>query len=382
MREMIRVTCAVHQRVGPRVEESMHRFVAGNIFREGARSVRHLVKRMPFGLPGRITRPQDSPLDVYRCTVSPSAAPDLMHDLVAAGELNLPGHGTVFAQHVVEYLPDKSGETAASELEAIPGRDGAERVRASVPEPLVADLSLVTAVLSVPGDEDRLAGTALELGTCVPIISNGAGTGIRDRLGLLRITIPPDKHVVHLLVPSRDAASIMHLLIEDVRMDRPGKGIIYSTPVHAALMDTRLRIGRQEHAATMEQIIAAIDQIRSSTTWRVRFGGYSGEAARGALRPDGGFREIAFVGSEGHVRSLVEVAVNAGAGGATTTRVQKLDRDLAAGGDSAARERILISTPADRSERILTSLVEVVQTEGIPADSIQAMEIPAVYSYR
>jgi hypothetical protein len=58
--------------------------------------------------------------------------------------------------------------------------------------PLLGDLSGIGCILP-RGLGDPIARIALELGTCVPAITFGIGTGLRDRLGLLRIAIPAER---------------------------------------------------------------------------------------------------------------------------------------------------------------------------------------------
>ncbi len=48
------------------------------------------------------------------------------------------------------------------------------------------------------GEGDRIAKISLNTGASVPITTHGTGSGVRDKLGLLRITIPPEKELINL----------------------------------------------------------------------------------------------------------------------------------------------------------------------------------------
>ena len=67
---------------------------------------------------------------------------------------------------------------------------------------LLHKLSCVVCVLSDPGSGESLAKAALDLGICVPLVTFGTGNYMRDQLGLIRITISPEKEIVHRVILS------------------------------------------------------------------------------------------------------------------------------------------------------------------------------------
>ncbi len=413
-RAVSRITCMVNRRLSPRITQRLGQLGVHTVFIETGRSVREVHTRRRFRLPGRVVRIEDSPVEVFRFTVPREAAERVMHALIVAAELDAPGHGTIYAQDLMEFsraappaLAAQNGpssveggsEEAASGgvSEKAPVSDsepagGGERprlrsrvsqvrrTRARTPT-LLRDLTALTCILSMPESGEQISKIALELGTCVPIVTLGIGTGIRDRLGLLRITVPQDKEVVHLLVPSYDAVGITRLLIEEGRLNRPGRGFLYHTPVRAALIDTRLRVGRHGHAASMEQIIAAVDELKAGTAWRKRFPGLELEDADATHQLRRENREITVICSEGGAERLVSAAMEAGAGGATTARVRRVKATDAEGG-IAARERSTIAVAADVCERVVGALLDVERGGAPCADRVQVLEAPAAFSHR
>ncbi len=386
--EISRITCHVHHRLSHLVNERLVEIGASSILVESGRSVRQLRRPRPFGLPGKIVRLEDQPVEVFRVTAPRERAHSIMEAVIASADLDQPGRGTVYLQDLVEFrraaADTHSGDRAQSSRPVIgtgatPAAGALNQPNRPVPT-LLRDLALITCILSMPGGGQQLARVALDLGTCVPVVTLGTGTGMRDRLGLLRITVPPEKEIVHLIVPAHDCEEIIRILIEEANLNQPGRGFVYQTPVSAGVIDTRLRIGPQEHAASIEQIIAAIDELKGSTAWRKRFVGIEGDETDATLRLLRNNREITLICAEGRAATLVETAIEAGAGGATTSRARRLSSDGPEGG-LAARERSTISVQADICKNVVSALLEADSGNEGDADRVQVLEAPAAFTH-
>lgn len=364
-REVTRVLCASPRKFAPLVTETLLGLGVHTVLVENARAVRQFLRPRAGILPGLTSGFDDSPMEIFRTTVSRESAPGVCAALVNALDLHSPGRGSLIVQDIVEHSDVEVPSTAT--------RDE--------PPPLLSrDLTLLTGILSQTGGGEPLARAALKLGVCVPLVSRGAGTGIRDQLGLLRVTIPPEKELVHLLVPSHDAGGLFRLLIEGARLDRPGGGFLYQTPVRVGVVDPLLRIGRQEHAASMEQLIAAMDEIKGGSTWRKRFSDVE-DREKSALRPlRRNHREVVFICDEGGADALVHAAMAAGATGATTARLRCLSASDIEGG-VGARERGILCVPAARQDPVVRALRETQQENGRRC-RVQVLEAPAIFSHQ
>ncbi len=364
-RPVSRITCWVPHQTAPRITETLRRLNVSEVITESARDVR----RRRYRSRGRVTRnrvrTEDSPVDVFRLTTGREDAPSSVQALIEAADLEGPGRGTIFVQHAQEYV-DRVQPWIAPHSPA--------RTEYSS---LLSDLALITCVLSARGSGEQLAELALELGTGVPLVTLGRGTGMRDRLGLLRITVPPEKELVHLLVPALDAEGVVRQLVEEGRLNAPGRGFVYCTAVHEGLLDTSLQVGPQEHAATMEQVVAAIDRLYAGTAWRRRFARMDEQASFGLQRQNS---EIALVCAEEWSELFINAALRAGARGGTTTRVRRLRLDDASVGD-AARERSIISVPAATTESIVQAIAIAGAEHPEWLDSLQVAPSPIVFTY-
>lgn len=372
MREAARITCCVHQRLAAKAAAALDAANIPDILVQSARCVRQQVHPRAWLLPGFATSLNDSPTEIFRITCRRENAESIMESLVTAVDLSASGRGSVYAQHI---------EDCGSHFQEVDAPPAGTRPPQNGNRGLLHDFSLITAILSGTGTENLFVREALELRAGVPVVSLGTGTGIRDRLGLLRITIPPEKEIVQLVVPSHDADGILRLLIETARMDRPGAGFLYRTPVHLGKIDPMVRIGQQAHAASIEQIIAAVDELKNGTAWRQRF------RAADRLRHDEGtriqrhYREVSFVCAEGGADALVRAAMQAGAGAATVSRVRCL-RSESGTAVNGAREQGTMIVPAATATVITKALLATAPQDGENDLRIQILDAPAVFFHQ
>ncbi len=361
-RDVTRITCMVHQQLDESVVEKLRGLGTHTVLLENARCVRQHVRSRLWGLPGFKVDLMDAPMEIFRTTVPRESALRVMRELAEAVDLQTPGRGSVYAQDIREI-----SRSVPPEIEPAPGDLGG----------ILRDLTLITVILSRSGSGEALARIALKLGAGVPVVSLGTGTGLRDRLGLLRITIPPEKELIHLMVPTHDAAGVQRLLVEEGRINRPGGGFLYQTRIRAGIVDPLVRIGRQEHAASIEQIIAAMDELQRGTSWRKRFA-EADFANREVGRPPSRHREIVFVCPEGRSRDYARTAIRVGAPGATVARVRCLSFSDVEGG-VAARERGILCVPALQEEAVLNALCEEAASGDDNLCRLQSLEVPGVF---
>ena len=361
-----RITCVINHLLKREISEFLRKL--GVIaYIEHGRSVREFLKPQPFGLPGNVVKLQNSPVDIFRFTVPRQNSRQVIDKIVQIAELHIPGRGTVFSQDLMEF----SKEPFSINPSALPAGGTEDNAPG-----IIKKLSYVICVLSAPGSGENLARIALDLGICVPLITYATGNDIRDQLGLIRITISPEKEIVHLVMPEQDSESIIRLLIEQARLDRPGRGYIYQTPVSMGLMDTRLKTGRQRYAASMEQIIAAIDALKESTSWRKRLdAGDNGQSPASSLLPQDNC-EVSVISDEDRIDELREACLAVGATGATTSRVTP---EVTSEEVSSAMIRSAISVPASLTNEVVDALLEVSTIKDDNTDRIQVLDSPAAY---
>jgi len=211
-----RITCIINQLLADKVTDYLNK-LGVNVYIENGRTIRENIKPRPFGLPGNITNLQSTQVSIFRFAVPRENSKSVIDSIINLAELNIHGRGTIFSQDLMEF----SKEPPFINLEILKTNSNN-----SVEINLLDKLSYVICVLSIPGSGESLAKIALDLGICVPLITSGTGNDIRDQLGLIRITISPEKEIVHLIMPEQDSNNIIRLLAEQAKLDRPGRGFI------------------------------------------------------------------------------------------------------------------------------------------------------------
>jgi nitrogen regulatory protein PII len=169
------------------------------------------------------------------------------------------------------------------------------------------------------GEGDNIAKIALETGSSVPITTYGIGGGVRDKLGLLRITIPAEKELINLIMSAYDIDSVMEMMIAEGKLDEPGKGFTYVYPVKQGIVNTKISRGKTGQAASMEQVVSAIDGIKGGMEWRKSR--FESETSKKRFFLTN-LVELALVCNEGYSISLMKTAMEAGASGSTISKLK------------------------------------------------------------
>ncbi len=363
-----RITCIVNELLSEKITGFLHD-LGVIVYLENGRSVREVLKPRPFSLPGEMVSLRNTPVDIFRFTVPRENSKSVINNIIDTAELNIPGRGTIYSQDLMEF----SKEQPDLNLDFLSGTNCRD-----YSDILLHKLSCVVCVLSEPGSGEALAKAALDLGICVPLVTFGTGNYMRDQLGLIRITISPEKEIVHLVMPEQDSESIIRILIEQSRLDLPGRGFIYQTPVSMGLPDTYLKIGKQKFAATIEQIIAAIDQLKSGTGWRKRLNEeHQEKKIRKSFLPQDNC-EISIISDEDRIDELREACLKVGATAAVSARVVpitgKIEEEV-----TSAMIRSAVNVPADITDKVVDMLLEISTIKDDTTDRIHVLDSPAAY---
>ncbi|MDR0998291.1 MAG: hypothetical protein LBL70_04425 [Treponema sp.] len=303
-------------------------------------------KKRLFGL-HPTTRLEESRALLYRFCVPSRFEQGLMRRIAEATDLKMGGRGSVFAMRGTV----RRGTPLVFDEEKLEALCGAGE---KLPQ---EEYALLCCTVS-RGVGEFLSTAVLELGVCVPLVFFGEGMGLRDKLGLLRITIPVEKEVIWFLVPRPDAELVEKTLIPRARLDVPGHGFLYKIFVHAPVVNLRVRQGKRIHAATMEQVIAAIDEVQGSSNWRRLGTKAQGSPGDGKNKTDGK-QGLFFIGEEDEVDTFRKTAMENGARGATLNHLEMrsysaLSQEQAMG--SHFREFCDIIIPSSLEESILKSI--------------------------
>jgi hypothetical protein len=303
---MIKVTAIVKRRLTQPLLS--HLFMSGlnDLYVAPARTIILLEKSGGLGLIHFFKLAEDA-AETVTFLVDPSQEEAALDTVIGHCELTLPGRGTAFNEQV-HWIGLRDFCRQANNG----GRQQQGFVKLS---PLVGLCCIVQR-----GEANKVARVALDMGSGVPTVSFGIGTGVRDKLGLLRIAVPAQKEIIHLALSPHDAETVMGMMIQIGELDRPGKGFIYSYPIGKGVVDTKITYGFRRHVASIEQIIATLDELKGDMGWRRR-------SERRMIGIDPAHfmlnrMELTLICNEGTGHELVQQAMTAGAGGGDDRQAQ------------------------------------------------------------
>jgi len=290
---------------------------------------------------------EEDPLTIVSFLVSPTEVESVAAYIVSRLDLNVPGQGTLKVYAVsVGIHPDGPSPDSTS---IGPPEGNRENVL------LLDNVSEIVSIVQ-RGEGTNISSSALNLGQSVPSVTFGIGRGLREKLNLIRITFPRDKEIMRLTANADEAADVFDQLVDAGRLDEPGKGFIYLSPMQRALPNTLLFRGSQRHAATMEQVIQAIDSIHGSATWRQRR--TETQSTAGTQRKYlESMDEIAVHIADGQSQRIVLAAMSAGAAGATISKA-RLVRLAGQEKSAAGLELLYIIVPSASTDTILDAVAQ------------------------
>lgn len=98
---------------------------------------------------------------------------------------------------------------------------------------ILTDVALITCMIQ-KGMADTVVAAARLAGAQGASIHYGRGAGVRERLGLLSITIEAEKEVIQIMVSKQQQEEVFNAMFMAGKLDMPGMGIMFITPLERA----------------------------------------------------------------------------------------------------------------------------------------------------
>ncbi|MEM1294880.1 MAG: P-II family nitrogen regulator [Verrucomicrobiota bacterium] len=307
-------------------------------------------------------------------------ADTLMEEIVMVGKLQLYGAGSIFA------IPCENLICAEDYPRWKPGNYTYE----SVSFDIKFRKELIALVLITEKDNaDAVAKAAIKAGAPGPTISYVRGYGLRDRLGLLRITKTHDKELVTAVVDRCDVEAVFQAMAEAGKIDQPGRGIIYQVPISKGLTNLASVFNAQKHSASIQQIVRAIDEIQGGTDWRANQLLIHDPNAREFRQNTRGVvndRVVLNVNSRRKdTDELLQTALQFGVPGASVSnwRFAEAEAEQTSGGLRINREigNLSMILPLENAKRLQTHLMETIVERGIEKSCLFTIPAPVVKTY-
>ncbi len=122
--------------------------------------------------------------------------------------------------------------------------------------------------IAQPEQSDQICKAAIDAGAHGPSINFCEGKGQRSQISLLRVTSEKTKEAMTVIADSIDVDGIYESMAEAAQPTLPGRGIMYKEPVSKGLVNLPGIFHHAKNAASMQQIVRAIDSLTGSKEWR------------------------------------------------------------------------------------------------------------------
>ena len=334
------ITCSIYQPVTGRALMALRAVGVKEYYIQSSRAV-VLRRRSGFlGIGGGIGL-EEEPADRIFLHVPASEGETALRALAAACDLNVPGRGSVIWEDVDIV------------------RSSAWEAHSLTPIERVADVDIEDGLAYITctvqhGRGNNIVSAVLGLGVPMPVVTTGEGTGLRDKLGLIRVALPATKEIVYAVVSAHEGADILGSIADAGRLDRLGSGFIYESPVRRGAINSMVIRG-QRHSASIEQLIGAVDDLKGSTDWRKRALDHGGAAVREHTYLHD-MVNVTLICNEGFASDLVQVAMAAGAGGSTIINLKHARTDEASSPVSSARQMTELIVKSTAVEAIVEAI--------------------------
>ncbi|MBN4063345.1 P-II family nitrogen regulator [Cardiobacterium sp. AH-315-I02] len=98
---------------------------------------------------------------------------------------------------------------------------------------ILTEVSLITCMVQ-KGKSDVIVAAARAVGAQGASLHYGRGVGVRERLGLLSITVEAEKEVIQIMVSRQQEEEVFTEMFKAGQLDTPGMGIMFVTPLDKA----------------------------------------------------------------------------------------------------------------------------------------------------
>ncbi len=98
---------------------------------------------------------------------------------------------------------------------------------------VLTDVVLITCIVQ-RGAAEAIIEAARNAGAQGATVHFARGMGVRERLGILGVAVDVEKEIINIVVSTEQAQRIFERMYLAGKLDTPGMGIMYMTPVEKA----------------------------------------------------------------------------------------------------------------------------------------------------
>ena len=231
------------------------------------------------------------------------------------------------------------------------------------------------------GIADDIAKAALQSGAPGPTVTFGEGGGVRDKIPLLRITKGPEKEFVWCVVDKSEADDVFSNMARAGKITEPGRGFMYSIPVHSGLINVSSTVSSSTHGANMEQIISALDDLKGGKDWRVTPEATKAQSLKSTFLNN--LVGLYCIVPRDHYGEVYDSILETGAPGVSTNFGVMIDSDRGDNDQQQNEEWALVYTSVgpDSVESLRDTVTSKILSLGINQFAFYTLPIPKALTY-
>jgi nitrogen regulatory protein PII len=305
----------------------------------------------------------------------------LMEQIAIVGKLQLYGAGAIFATPCEELICSDDYPLWTS------GNYTFESVSFDIQ--FKQDLTALTHITD-RGAAEAIARAAIKAGAQGATITYVRGYGLRDRLGLLRVTKQHDKELITVVVDQFDLEAVFQAMSQAGRVDQPGRGFIYQLPACKGLTNLASVFMAKKHSVSIQQMVSAIDSLYGGTQWRANPLLIRDHRAREFVANDRGVSRdltlLSVVSQRKDADTLLNGLLSHGCSGATVInwRLAESNSPQMQSGLRINRELgcVTVAVPQHQVAPLLSAYQELVTAHEMKSTCCYIQRVPLVKSFR
>jgi nitrogen regulatory protein PII len=288
---------------------------------------------------------------------------------IKSGNLDKVGSGAVFSMSCNDAQVSKSFPTNISS-DANNSEDNQS----------AASLEAICCICE-KGIADDIAKAALQSGAPGPTVTFGEGGGVRDKIPMLRITKGPEKEFVWCVVDKSEADDVFSNMARAGRITEPGRGFMYSIPVHSGLINVSSTVSSSTHGANMEQVISALDDLKGGKDWRAMPDLSKSKSLKSTFLND--LVGLYCIVPRDHYDEVYDSILETGAPGVSTNFGVMIDAESADTEQQQNEEWALVYTSVgpDSVESLRDTVSKKISSLGITQFAFYTLPIPKALTY-
>ena len=178
-----------------------------------------------------------------------------------------------------------------------------------------------------------------------------------------------------------EADDIFGVMARAGKITEPGRGFLYSIPVHSGLINVSSTVSSSAHGANMEQIISALDELKGGKDWRTSADAGKSQSLKTTFLEN--LVGLYCIVPRDHYEDVYDSVIDSGAPGVSTNFGVMVDADNGSDDQQQNEEWALVYTSVgpNNVDSLREALAAKISSLGIDRYAFYTLPIPKALTY-